>query len=127
MCVTGRPEPGAERAEGGEVLVAELAAAREAVRHLAPRLRMSRVQMKSVRQAGSFQSPVSRACACRSASGKPPCVDEQAVGEEQSARRAREEAHGQLAGALDPFMREVRVQELGEVGRRHGRAKRTPS
>jgi hypothetical protein len=36
------------------------------------------------------------------------------------ARRAREEAHRQLAGARDPLVREVRVEELREVRRRHG-------
>ena len=47
--------------------------------------------------------------------------DEQPVREEQRARRLREEAHRQLARAPDPFMRQVGVEEIREVGGRDAR------
>ena len=41
--------------------------------------------------------------------------DEQAVREEQRARRMRRELHRELARALDPFVGDVRVQVVREV------------
>ena len=48
--------------------------------------------------------------------------DEHPVGEEERARRAREQSHRQFAGPLDPFMREICIEEIGEVGRLHARS-----
>ena len=45
--------------------------------------------------------------------------DEHPVGEEERARRAREQSHGQFAGPLDPFMREIGIEKISEVRRQH--------
>ena len=45
--------------------------------------------------------------------------DEHPIREEQRPRRASEQTHGELAGPLDPFMRQISVKKIGEVGRLH--------
>ena len=46
---------------------------------------------------------------------------QQAVGKEERARRVRDETHRDLAGALDPLMGEIGIQEVGEIRWRHAR------
>ena len=48
--------------------------------------------------------------------------DEHPIREEERARRASEQTHGQFAGPLDPFMREIGIEKLGEVGRLNTRS-----
>ncbi len=112
---------GAQGAERGEVLVAELAPPREAVGKLPAGLRM-RSRPDEVRQARRIV-PVPRLGQSwmQVDQGKAAMGDEQAIGKEQGARSLREQAHRQLAGALDPFMREVGVQDIREIRRRDAR------
>ena len=75
-------------AEIGEILVAELAAAREAVGHLAPRASDGPASRRNRTGRPDRSSRPSRASSrCRSASGKPPCATSSPSGK-KSARGA---------------------------------------
>ena len=52
---------------------------------------------------------------------------QQPVREEQRPRRLRDEPDGELARAADPFMRQVLIEEVGEVGRETVAVNRAPS
>ena len=47
--------------------------------------------------------------------------DEQAVGKEQRARRVGHDSDGELAGAADPLVREILVEEVRKIRWRDGR------
>ena len=53
--------------------------------------------------------------------------DEHPIREEQRPRRASEQTHRQLAGPLDPFMREISVEKSAKSDGSTLEAKRTPS
>ena len=112
----------AQGAERSEILVPELAAARRSVRKLPSRAGMGAAPDEIGEALRIVPVPRFSETLVQIRQRKAAMSHEQPVRKKQRARCVCHDPHHELARSADPFMRQVLIQEVGEIRWRNGRA-----